>query len=225
MDFGCGNGFYSAEAAYQGAAVSAIDIVDNAYLTGPVGLGHIEHQKIAPGQSLPYPDGTVDKILMSEVLMVIPDAASVFVDFFRLLRPGGLFFCLNAYGRFQIRRAYAQNTLPIRLLRRYGKRTPDNYESFIANILATDVTQRRAFVKVEDIEQKIRSAGFDAVRTVTCCRGMGFSLLYWIQYIGFCFGRTYAVKYSMFLLFLMTFLNKVWPTPDDSVSLIIARKP
>lgn len=100
IDVGCGAGRHSFEAYRRGADVIAFD--QNA-----AELADVDTMLQAMGQSgqapasakaqvvvgdalaLPYPDGTFDCVIASEILEHIPDDASVIAELIRVLRPGG----------------------------------------------------------------------------------------------------------------------------------------
>jgi SAM-dependent methyltransferase len=99
LDLGCGGGRHAYEAARRGARVTALDL-DLAELKDVRGtFGAIEHElpEGATGHavngnalSLPFADGTFDRIIASEVMEHIPDDAGAARELARVLRPGGV---------------------------------------------------------------------------------------------------------------------------------------
>ena len=100
IDVGCGAGRHSFEAYRHGADVIAFD--QNAAELADVdtmlqALGRAgEAPKSAKAQvvvgdalALPYPDGTFDCVIASEVLEHIPDDEAAIAELVRVLRPGG----------------------------------------------------------------------------------------------------------------------------------------
>jgi SAM-dependent methyltransferase len=99
LDLGCGGGRHAFEAARRGAVVTAVDLdlgelKDVGGLTAEmVAAGEIPPERIATANGdalgLPFPDGTFDRIIASEVMEHIPDDAGAAAELTRVLRPGG----------------------------------------------------------------------------------------------------------------------------------------
>lgn len=97
LDVGCGIGGASRFAARTyGCQVTGIDLTEEYVETGNTlcsWLG-LEHRvKLSQGNALAMslPDATVDKAFMLHVGMNIPDKASLAMEVWRVLRPGGIF--------------------------------------------------------------------------------------------------------------------------------------
>ncbi|HYD09535.1 MAG TPA: methyltransferase domain-containing protein [Acidimicrobiales bacterium] len=99
LDLGCGAGRHAFEAARRGGQVVACDLdlaelKDVRALFGAMaGAGEIvDGGGVAVNGDalrLPFPDGTFDRIIASEVMEHIPDDAGAAAELFRVLRPGG----------------------------------------------------------------------------------------------------------------------------------------
>ncbi|MCU1380344.1 MAG: Methyltransferase type 11 [Acidimicrobiales bacterium] len=99
LDLGCGGGRHAFEAARRGAVVTAVDLdlgelKDVRGLTAEmVAAGEIPVERIGTANGdalrLPFPDGTFDRIIASEVMEHIPDDAGAAAELTRVLRPGG----------------------------------------------------------------------------------------------------------------------------------------
>jgi SAM-dependent methyltransferase len=100
LDLGCGFGRHAFEAARRGASVVALDAGPDEVAQVRATLGAmIEMGEIAPDHpatavqgdalSLPFPDGTFDRVIASEVLEHIPDDTAAMRELARVLRPGG----------------------------------------------------------------------------------------------------------------------------------------
>lgn len=91
LDCGCGMGF-NLRALSELYQCSLVGVERN-----PVTLKRtrreLEHTRVrivrGDALRLPFPDGTFDKILMTEVLEHIPDEAGALAEIYRVLRPGG----------------------------------------------------------------------------------------------------------------------------------------
>ncbi len=101
LDLGCGFGRHAYEAARRGAHVFALD-AGREEVEGVLGTfaamaeaGEIDANKIHVGVvqgdalHLPFPDGTFDRVICSEVMEHIPNDVGAMTELARVLRPGG----------------------------------------------------------------------------------------------------------------------------------------
>jgi SAM-dependent methyltransferase len=100
LDLGCGFGRHAFEAARRGASVVALDAgpEEVAQVRGTLGA-MVEAGELASDHpatavqgdalALPFPEGTFDRVIASEVLEHIPDDVSAMRELARVLRPGG----------------------------------------------------------------------------------------------------------------------------------------
>jgi len=101
LDLGCGFGRHAFEAARRGASVVALD-AGRDEVEGVVAtfFAMIEAGELTPGAMhaaavqgdalhLPFPDGSFDRVICSEVLEHIPDDRRALREIARVLRPGG----------------------------------------------------------------------------------------------------------------------------------------
>jgi SAM-dependent methyltransferase len=100
LDLGCGFGRHAFEAARRGASVVALDAGADEVAQVRSTLGAmVEAGELAPGHpvtavqgdglSLPFADGTFDRVIASEVLEHIPDDTAAIRELARVLRAGG----------------------------------------------------------------------------------------------------------------------------------------
>lgn len=100
LDLGCGGGRHAFEALRRGAVVTALDLDDSelkdvnilfAAMTdaGEAGPGASGSSVNGSALSLPFPDGTFDRVIAAEVLEHIPQDTTALAELARVLRPGG----------------------------------------------------------------------------------------------------------------------------------------
>lgn len=100
LDMGCGGGRHAYEAWRRGATVVALDLDEQelkgvGYVVGTMDeAGELPHGPVGGpvrgnALSLPFPDGTFDRIVTSEVLEHVWDDRGAIRELVRVLRPGG----------------------------------------------------------------------------------------------------------------------------------------
>jgi ubiquinone/menaquinone biosynthesis C-methylase UbiE len=100
IDVGCGAGRHSFEAYRRGADVIAFDqnaaelaevdtMLQAMGQAGEAPASAKAQVVVGDARALPYPDGTFDSVIASEILEHIPDDESVIAELIRVLKPGG----------------------------------------------------------------------------------------------------------------------------------------
>jgi SAM-dependent methyltransferase len=102
LDLGCGAGRHAYEAVRRGAVVVAYDldaaevkdtatVLDAMRAEGDTGPDDRGRGWAVNGDALnlPFPDGTFDRVIASEILEHVPADRSVIAELVRVLRPGG----------------------------------------------------------------------------------------------------------------------------------------
>lgn len=101
LDLGCGFGRHAFEAARRGASVVALDAGRDevegvaATFAAMVEAGELSNENLhvaavqGDALAIPFPDGTFDRVICSEVLEHIPDDIGAMRELARVLRPGG----------------------------------------------------------------------------------------------------------------------------------------
>jgi SAM-dependent methyltransferase len=96
LDLGCGGGRHSAEAARRGATVFAVDMSAPDLKAARDRLAEVDpeatHSVAVRGDALrlPFADGSLDRVIIAEVLEHIPGDEAAMAEIARVLRPGGL---------------------------------------------------------------------------------------------------------------------------------------
>lgn len=97
LDLGCGAGRHTYHLQRLGAFAVAVDLDDVALKDTAAMMQVLASEEaaaqgaatVADALSLPFRDGSFDRIIVSEVLEHIPDDGSALAELFRILRPGG----------------------------------------------------------------------------------------------------------------------------------------
>lgn len=93
LDLGCGGGFMAEALARRGADVIGIDpsapAIEAARNHADATDLHIDY-RVASGEHLPIPDGSLDCVVIVDVLEHVADPALVLDECRRVLKPGGL---------------------------------------------------------------------------------------------------------------------------------------
>ncbi len=100
LDLGAGFGRHAFESARRGANVIAVDLAAEEmrstldtfaamHVSGELPPGVAVAAVQGNGLELPFPDGSFDRVIASEVLEHVPDDLGVMAELRRVLRPGG----------------------------------------------------------------------------------------------------------------------------------------
>ncbi len=100
LDLCCGNGIHSLTAASAGAMVIATDIAENSielakFRALNAGISNISFQT-ADAENLPFPDLSFDMVTCVGSLSYV-DLATFVREVQRVLKPGGVFICLDSF--------------------------------------------------------------------------------------------------------------------------------
>jgi SAM-dependent methyltransferase len=92
LDIGCGDGEFALDLATRGAIATGIDasaiMIDAAKDRAREQNANVAFQ-VAPAEGLPFPAGHFDAVTAVTILCFVEDAAPVFREIARVLRPGG----------------------------------------------------------------------------------------------------------------------------------------
>ncbi|CAN5555704.1 hypothetical protein BH11BAC2_BH11BAC2_04440 [soil metagenome] len=105
LELGCGVGYQSAFLAQIAKKVVATDLPDEDMATHTPGMIQAKslHQQLnisnvellgCSAESLPFPDNSFDMVYSSHVLEHIPDQDKALREIYRVLKPGGIHFCV-----------------------------------------------------------------------------------------------------------------------------------
>jgi ubiquinone/menaquinone biosynthesis C-methylase UbiE len=162
LDFGCGSGYMTVEMAKLAAKATGIDV--NPYVTSikvpPSLAGRLEYIQTS-GIGLPFPDGSFDRILASEILPMIPEPGPFLGEIARTLKADGRLVVVNGLGHPALEEAYAAGAPRLaELARRYPERMPKTYAEYCARFQTAAGTARTGFLTEAQIVDALENAGF-----------------------------------------------------------------
>ncbi len=162
LDVGCGRGFVRDVVRAAGGVYEGVDLVPNG-TDFPLVLGD--------AQSLPFADGSFDRVMCLDAFEHIPEPARAAVEFRRVLKPGGAFF-LSAPNYANVAGIvktvyeglgwYEKNTWAP-----FGRWQPQEWES--------PLTTRR-------VRRLFERAGFDTIRRVPYANEVGLGVFPWMDH-------------------------------------------
>lgn len=92
LDVGCGDGTFALMLHTRGGAVSAVDPSEDMIRAAQAraeAAGADIHFVVASGERLPFADASFDTVVAFTVLCFVPNAAPMFQEIARVLKPGG----------------------------------------------------------------------------------------------------------------------------------------
>lgn len=215
LDFGCGSGFMTVEIAKLARVTCGIDISSQVLkLAVPARLRHKLRFLQVDETRLPFHRESFDRILASEVLMMVPDPQCFLRQMNTLLSAQGRLVLCNGTGHPAIERAYAKRSLVLRVLNKvYPARMPASYESYTRILNESFQNRHRNFLGIDQLHEWLAAADFQVERTIHSPGGLAGSYFSWSQFLLFLHsGRTLSqqkfVANYLFFSFLRRFEGK-----------------
>lgn len=110
-DLGCGSGVFSSVLDQRGFDVTGVDISP-----GMIELAKSRYPKVkfvvGDVEALPFPDASLDGVLMSGLLHHLPDPSLCIREVFRVLKPGGVFTAFDPNRKNPFMYLYRDRTSP-----------------------------------------------------------------------------------------------------------------
>lgn len=222
LDFGCGNGFFSIECAKRGASVLGVDVVSQKDKPKIATAYDCQFLQIPKEGELPLEKHSFDFILLSEVLIVLPDPVQTLKQLRRLLKPNGQLVIINTLGRKNIEQAYQNNSVLIRLAKKLFKNTPASYQDFCALFLNLDHLQSKEWPSLETIQSWLNEAEFQIENTLLPFKALPSNMYSWMQFLLICRSGQLTVPFSLPLYLFMECLKSFGKKNDVSNFMLFA---
>ena len=225
LDFGCGAGFFAYELSRRGAHGIGVDVVPVARgMT--VGKGRVDYVRVDDGCQLPFAAESLDKVLISEVLTVLPAPERVAQESFRCLKPGGRLIVVNTVGRKQIEEAFSRNgsSTLMSVCSRLFKRCPRSYEEFYTRLLQMDGVNRPRWFNRQELEAVVRNAAFGDVEVCHPFKRLAFDVVSWMQFGKLSMNRSIQVDFGLLRYLILEAANALTSARDRSNVIITGVK-
>ena len=92
VDVGCSAGFIADELARAGATTHGVDIDEPGLARATARFGDRVAFHCAPGDAMPFEDGSVDVVVLNHIYEHVVDPDAVVAELGRVLRPGGVMY-------------------------------------------------------------------------------------------------------------------------------------
>lgn len=149
VELGCGTGLYTGAYAPQCSLVTAIDLSEPMVELARRKLAALPNVsvRVADATSTGLPAGSADAVVTVNLLHIVPDAAAVLAEAFRLLRPGGMIVAADATGKGL---SAGQMLASIwRILRRWGLMPQQKGQQNLTQASLEALVQRAGFESIE----------------------------------------------------------------------------
>jgi len=168
LDFGCGAGFITVELAKLSHKTVGVDISPQVTkIQIPSTLKEKLEFRQTDEQPLPFDSGSFDRILASEVLMMVPDPNQFLAQMHTLLAADGRLVICNGGGHPAIANAYTKNSWILKSMGRlYPTRMPASYDEYCQTLNSAFQNRYDRFFSVEDIQALLQNSGFTVEKVV-----------------------------------------------------------
>lgn len=92
LDVGCSAGFIADSLAAAGATTSGVDIDEPGLARARERFGERVDFRLARGEALPFPDASMDVVVLNHIYEHVVDPAAVLADIHRVLAPSGVLY-------------------------------------------------------------------------------------------------------------------------------------
>ena len=168
LDVGCGSGAYTRELVRLGAKVTATEVAPTPLALAKRNLGELAERvdfRLEDAQALDLPDGSFDKVLLTEVIEHVPKPDRAVAEAARVLKPGGVLVASTPSRFSPMNLAYDLK----RRVRRYGfnehlhELTPGAFRRLVVEHLEVERLEYANFVLPYPVDELYQRLGSPAV--------------------------------------------------------------
>ncbi len=203
LDFGCGGrGYLTFELARRSKKAIGLDTHPPRDPFIPPELFEKLEFVVAEGDRTEFPDDSFDAVLMSEVLLCIPEPERFLREVERIVKPGGRVVIVNTVDRLGIREAYEKRMWLVRMMIKLG-RAPSTYEEYTDRLHLRFGNAIKSLPNIEYYKSLIERSGLALKQKSYVWSSVVQKHLDMLQFMFFClgmkpFGRHFFLFYPYF---------------------------
>lgn len=223
-DFGCGSGYITIELAKLCNHAIGIDVNPNLRtISIPEFLKDHLQFIVDDGRHLPISSCSIDVVLCSEVLMMIPEPSDFLGEVKRILKPNGRIVVVNGLGHYGVRDSYVQNSYWMKFLGIWlGPRLYKSYEEYYSKL------QQHFGTAIQPQTQMfyprlLESEGFEVTEIFYSPSEVCAKYLSWLQLVQFSRTGRGVTKFNYLRFLLATLLDKVGGRGNPAGQIVCAR--
>ncbi|MDR1916263.1 MAG: methyltransferase domain-containing protein [Synergistaceae bacterium] len=226
LDFGCGIGYITYDMAKKSKNVIGLDIIDvNKNIIPPKLKGRLRFIQ-SRGESVPLEDNSVDVILLSEILLQIPEPMDFLNEVARILKPSGRIVLVNPLERAGILEEYNNNGRWVRFAKKFcGERCPASYEDYTKKLQFSFDSHFFELPGIDFYEKLLESKGFIVNNVIFSPSKKAQQFFEKIQFLAFCFNLpTFGPVYFYTLYPFLKIIDSLSPLPRGTGCIICASR-
>lgn len=187
LDFGCGSGYLTVELFRAGGKICGLDINRMPTHNALKDCYDVDIAIVSSGIKSPYESNSFDKIIVSEVLSMIPNPQDFLIELNRILKRDGELFIINGFGHTRIKRMYEQKSLLYFILKILFKdRFPQTYKDYTNSLNRSFATAQKDFLTIESVQASLEALNFKIIEIVPLMKestSNGISIIQFLYYI------------------------------------------
>ena len=153
--------------------------------------------------------------------MALDNRKFVIREMKRILKPGGLIYCLNFEKSNLIKFLYNKK-LFLLFLKVFFSNFPNNYDQYWKKNLASQDVFYDKFPSKNEIKDLFMKSKLNIISQMNICKGIGLELIYLMQFFKFLKKKNFNNSFFMYLFFAS--INFILPVRDRSSVLTIVKK-
>jgi len=209
VDLGCGSGYITIELAKICREAVGIDVNPNiANNVIPDSLRGKLRYLVQDARSIPLPSCSVDVVLCSEVLQMIPKPDEFLIEIHRILKPDGRIVVISGIGHPAIKSAYQNNSALLRVAKKlYPQSIPSSYDAYVA-ALTNSFESAFVFPEPDYYPNLVSQNSFAVTRTSYAPSSQAFGLISWLQFFQFIRKGSTIPNFTFFSFMAASVLNQ-----------------